>query len=147
MALACHFPACFHNIVLIITATDFFHHHLCSSGCFKMSSSATASTSATLGTNALPRPDYLQGKGYDDKKNRIAIGALRIYENGRFSTQPCRLVCIFCVKSLYSTFRLGCIYHDRHTESHSCSSVSATTKIALSILEHQVDVRGARISQ
>lgn len=114
-----------------------------------MSTSATASELATLGTHALPRPDYLQGKGYDDKKDRIAISALRIYENGRLSNRPCRLVCIFCVKSFYSIsyITFGVQYRNRHTEPHFCSSVSTTTKIALSILINQVDVPGAPISQ
>ena len=52
----------------------------------------------------LPLPDYLQGKTYDDKKERHIKGAVYIVENGRLSSEPCRLVCasytsIFCLSN------------------------------------------------
>ena len=51
----------------------------------------------------LPLPDYLQGKTYDEKKERHIKGAVYIVENGRLSGQPCRLVRASYTSSFYSS--------------------------------------------
>ena len=86
-----------------LTLTDLFSFSLSSSYCSKLSTSAIASTSMAPIRQGLPLPDYLQGKTYDDRKERHIKGAVYIVENGRLSNQPCRLVCASYTSTFYSS--------------------------------------------
>ena len=115
--------------------------------CSTMSAPISTSGSPTLGAQGLPFPDYLEGRDEDNKKDRIAIAAFRIYKNGRLSHQPCRLVRVFPAKISYQTSQSTRICFSKHTKFLVSYSVSEKAKTVLWTRAYRLDAPGVRSSQ